>query len=180
LFRRWQRDRTWARILARLQAHADVAGRIGWEVSVDSTAYTQLCLARHLTEDLRRPSIRYDGTVDLLFLDQVLEELLQPSVLFNAVDADRVPIIQAWKNSMYAFVTEVGPWWHRPRQDPAIPRQILRQLGGRQKVVVTGGLRVVRSPKRAVPVAQEAGPVAVLQVASMTVNETSADSHIST
>ena len=37
LFRRWQRDGTWARILTGLQARADAAGLIGWDVSVDST-----------------------------------------------------------------------------------------------------------------------------------------------
>lgn len=37
LFRRWQRDGTWARILTTLQALADAAGRIVWDVSVDST-----------------------------------------------------------------------------------------------------------------------------------------------
>ncbi|MGV9598378.1 IS5 family transposase [Streptosporangium sandarakinum] len=37
LFRRWQRDGTWARILKKLQARADVKGLITWEVSVDST-----------------------------------------------------------------------------------------------------------------------------------------------
>jgi transposase len=36
-FRRWQRDGTWARIVAELQALADAAGQIGWQVSVDST-----------------------------------------------------------------------------------------------------------------------------------------------
>lgn len=36
-FRRWQRDGTWAAILAALQAGADAAGRIVWTVSVDST-----------------------------------------------------------------------------------------------------------------------------------------------
>lgn len=36
LFRRWQRDGTWEKILSALQAHADAAGRIGWDVSVDS------------------------------------------------------------------------------------------------------------------------------------------------
>jgi transposase len=36
-FRRWQRDGTWAKILAGLQAHADAANRIDWAVSVDST-----------------------------------------------------------------------------------------------------------------------------------------------
>ena len=37
LFRRWQRDGTWARILTVLQSMADAAGRIVWDVSVDST-----------------------------------------------------------------------------------------------------------------------------------------------
>jgi transposase len=37
LFRAWQRDGTWARILARLQGLAEAAGLITWDVSVDST-----------------------------------------------------------------------------------------------------------------------------------------------
>jgi len=37
LFRRWQRDGSWARILTALQARADAAGLITWDVSVDST-----------------------------------------------------------------------------------------------------------------------------------------------
>ncbi|WP_331731968.1 IS5 family transposase (plasmid) [Streptomyces avidinii] len=37
LFRRWQRDGTWARILTRLQAEAAAKGLITWEVNVDST-----------------------------------------------------------------------------------------------------------------------------------------------
>ena len=37
LFRRWQRDGTWARIWTGLQALADAAGLITWDVSVDST-----------------------------------------------------------------------------------------------------------------------------------------------
>jgi transposase len=37
LFRRWQRDGTWARILTGLQTLADAAGLITWDVSVDST-----------------------------------------------------------------------------------------------------------------------------------------------
>ncbi|MEU4704401.1 transposase [Nonomuraea dietziae] len=36
-FRRWQRDGTWAKILAALQAHEDAAGKICWTASVDST-----------------------------------------------------------------------------------------------------------------------------------------------
>jgi transposase len=37
LFRRWQRDGTWARILTQLQVEADAKGLITWEVNVDST-----------------------------------------------------------------------------------------------------------------------------------------------
>ncbi|WP_406284745.1 IS5 family transposase [Embleya sp. NBC_00896] len=37
LFRCWQRDGTWARILEQLQARADAAGLITWDVNVDST-----------------------------------------------------------------------------------------------------------------------------------------------
>ncbi|WP_345591480.1 IS5 family transposase [Streptomyces marokkonensis] len=37
VFRRWQIDGTWARILEKLQVKADAAGHIEWEVSVDST-----------------------------------------------------------------------------------------------------------------------------------------------
>jgi transposase len=37
LFRRWQRDGTWQRLLTALQSIADAAGRIVWDVSVDST-----------------------------------------------------------------------------------------------------------------------------------------------
>jgi transposase len=37
LFRRWQRDGTWRKIVTALQAQADAAGLITWDVSVDST-----------------------------------------------------------------------------------------------------------------------------------------------
>ncbi len=37
LFRRWQRDGTWSRILTQLQAEADATGLITWDVGVDST-----------------------------------------------------------------------------------------------------------------------------------------------
>jgi transposase len=36
LFRCWQRDGTWEVVLSALRAHADAAGRIDWDVSVDS------------------------------------------------------------------------------------------------------------------------------------------------
>jgi len=37
LFRRWQRAGVWQMILTALQAGADAAGRVTWDVSVDST-----------------------------------------------------------------------------------------------------------------------------------------------
>jgi transposase len=37
LFRRWQRDGTWQRILTALHALADAANLITWDVSVDTT-----------------------------------------------------------------------------------------------------------------------------------------------
>lgn len=37
LYRTWQRDGTWKRILTALQARADAEGLITWDVSVDST-----------------------------------------------------------------------------------------------------------------------------------------------
>lgn len=38
LFRRWQRNGTWKRILEQLQAEADAKDLITWDVSVDSTS----------------------------------------------------------------------------------------------------------------------------------------------
>ncbi|MER5801311.1 IS5 family transposase [Streptomyces mirabilis] len=37
LFRRWQRDGTWHRVLTQLQSLADTKGAIVWDLSVDST-----------------------------------------------------------------------------------------------------------------------------------------------
>ena len=37
LFRRWQRNGTWKRILSQVQAQADAENLITWDVSVDST-----------------------------------------------------------------------------------------------------------------------------------------------
>lgn len=50
LFRRWQRDGTWAKILAAVQTVADAAGCIGWDVSIDSAtsrAHQHAVGARH-------------------------------------------------------------------------------------------------------------------------------------
>ncbi|MEU8206119.1 IS5 family transposase, partial [Streptosporangium sp. NPDC049046] len=50
LFRRWQRDGTWPRLLTGLQARADAAGLITWEVNVDST----ICRAHQHAAGARR------------------------------------------------------------------------------------------------------------------------------
>lgn len=50
LFRLWQRDGTWPGLLTRLQAWADVAGLITWEINVDST----VCRVRQHATGARR------------------------------------------------------------------------------------------------------------------------------
>ncbi|MFG2987215.1 IS5 family transposase [Streptomyces sp. NPDC048258] len=50
LFRRWQREGVWARILTLLQARADAAGLITWDVNVDST----VCRAHQHAAGARR------------------------------------------------------------------------------------------------------------------------------
>ncbi|MGW1508186.1 IS5 family transposase [Streptomyces sp. NPDC002394] len=50
LFRRWQRQGVWARLLTLLQARADAAGLIIWEVNVDST----VCRAHQHAAGARR------------------------------------------------------------------------------------------------------------------------------
>jgi transposase len=50
LFRRWQRDGTWHRILSRLQCRADFEGAITWDLNVDST----VCRAHQHAAGARR------------------------------------------------------------------------------------------------------------------------------
>ena len=53
LFRRWQRDGTWHRLLEQLQADADAKGLITWDVSVDST----VCRAHQHAAGARKKGI---------------------------------------------------------------------------------------------------------------------------
>ena len=58
LFRRWQRDGTWQQILTWLQADADAAGLIDWDVSVDSTitrAHQHAAGARTRPQEQKEP-----------------------------------------------------------------------------------------------------------------------------
>lgn len=54
LFRRWQREGVWAMLLTGLQARADAAGLITWEVNVDST----VCRAHQHAAGARRDGSR--------------------------------------------------------------------------------------------------------------------------
>ncbi|MFD5657819.1 IS5 family transposase [Streptomyces hirsutus] len=53
LFRRWQRNGTWKRILEQLQTEADAKGLITWDVSVDST----VCRAHQHAAGARKKGI---------------------------------------------------------------------------------------------------------------------------
>ncbi|WP_078956832.1 IS5 family transposase [Streptomyces iranensis] len=53
LFRRWQRNGTWPALLTQLQARADAAGLITWEVNVDST----ICRAHQHAAGARREGL---------------------------------------------------------------------------------------------------------------------------
>ena len=58
LFRRWQRDGTWEQIVTGLQARADAAGLITWDVSVDSTigrAHQHAAGARRRLDEQKEP-----------------------------------------------------------------------------------------------------------------------------
>lgn len=71
LFRRWQRDGTWRRIMTGLQARADAAGLITWDVSVDSTiarAHQHAAGARTQPELQKQPP----GGVDVEPADHAL------------------------------------------------------------------------------------------------------------
>ncbi|MEU8137786.1 IS5 family transposase [Streptodolium elevatio] len=56
LFRRWQRDGTWARVLEQLQARADAGGLITWDVSVDST----VCRAHQHAAGARKKDLQVE------------------------------------------------------------------------------------------------------------------------
>ncbi|WP_329238299.1 IS5 family transposase [Streptomyces sp. NBC_00111] len=58
LFRRWQRDGTWHRILTRLQSLADAKSAITWELSVDST----VCRAHQHAAGARKQGGSAEGT----------------------------------------------------------------------------------------------------------------------
>ncbi|AJF63191.1 transposase [Streptomyces vietnamensis] len=61
--RRWSADGTWEMLLRRIQAEADAAGEIDWDVSVDSTsvrAHHHAAGARHAPSPPQR-GLRPDG-----------------------------------------------------------------------------------------------------------------------
>ncbi|WP_329453465.1 IS5 family transposase (plasmid) [Streptomyces sp. NBC_01724] len=62
LFRRWQRDGTWKRIFAELQAQADAKQLITWDINVDST----VCRAHQHAAGARKKDLQVEppGGVD--------------------------------------------------------------------------------------------------------------------
>lgn len=58
LFRRWQRDGTWRRVITALQTRADAAGLIDWQVSVDSTSVRA---HQHAAGARRRPVTQHES-----------------------------------------------------------------------------------------------------------------------
>nr|WP_235032289.1 IS5 family transposase [Actinacidiphila yanglinensis] len=62
LFRRWQRDGTWKRILEQLQVQADAQGLITWDASVDST----VCCAHQHAAGARKKDLQREppGGID--------------------------------------------------------------------------------------------------------------------
>ncbi|GHD35581.1 hypothetical protein GCM10010335_30920 [Streptomyces galbus] len=65
LFRRRQRDGTWPELLTRLQARADAAGLIMWEVNLDST----ICRAHQHAAGTRRDGWAYKEPPDGIFVE---------------------------------------------------------------------------------------------------------------
>lgn len=53
VFRRWQIDGTWARILEKIQVKANIAGHTEWDVSIDST----VCRVHQYTAGARKREI---------------------------------------------------------------------------------------------------------------------------
>ena len=61
LYRRWQRDGTWARILTALRGQADAVGLVTWDVSVDSTITRA---HQHAAGARRRPDLQVEPPGD--------------------------------------------------------------------------------------------------------------------
>ncbi|MFE0389628.1 IS5 family transposase [Streptomyces bungoensis] len=85
LFRRWQRDGTWHRVLTRLQSLADAKGAITWDLSVDSTvcrAHQHAAGARKLSSCQKPMSIVVTGGQrgDSPQFEPVLEKVRVPRI----------------------------------------------------------------------------------------------------
>ncbi|GGK20548.1 IS5 family transposase [Streptomyces camponoticapitis] len=96
--RRWSADGTWAMLLSRIQAAEDAAGRIDWDVSVDSTAvraHQHAAGARKAPPDAspQRGNVRGTNQVDPVLRKLVvrLEEVVRSASVWAAPAADSPP-----------------------------------------------------------------------------------------
>ncbi|WP_443064081.1 IS5 family transposase [Streptomyces sp. NBC_00376] len=96
--RRWSADGTWKMLLSRIQAAEDAAGRIDWDVSVDSTAvraHQHAAGARKASaaEGPQKGNVRGTNQVDpvLRKLAVRLEEVVGSANARDAPEADSPP-----------------------------------------------------------------------------------------
>ncbi|KIF66207.1 transposase [Streptomyces sp. AcH 505] len=96
--RRWSEDGTWAMLLSRIQAAEDDAGRIDWDVSVDSTAvraHQHAAGARKAppAASPQRGNVRGTNQVDPVLRKLVvrLEEVVRSASVWDAPAADSPP-----------------------------------------------------------------------------------------
>jgi transposase len=61
---RWSKDGTWDRLLTRLQAEADAAGELDWQVSVDSTVVRVHQHGATAARSSARPTSHTGGSVE--------------------------------------------------------------------------------------------------------------------
>ena len=61
---RWSKDGTWDRLLTRLQAEADAAGELDWQVSVDSTVVRVHQSGATAARSVSRPGSHTGGSVE--------------------------------------------------------------------------------------------------------------------
>jgi len=132
LYRGWQRDGTWARILSALPGRADASDLITWEVSVDATI---ALVHQHAAGARRRPDLQIEPPGDEPD-DHALDRSRggwTPSCIWPASRATR----------QWLWSSPVGGAGTTPLRPPPGRTQFDPKLSpGRMGVIVIGGLPV--------------------------------------